>query len=196
MHTHTHTQVYTNTHRQFCWGTQWLFYNKAANELSPSEPLLHVSSRSLSVGILISVDYWWTTNVALRGLDEVTSIYVLVMTKREKWTQSYIFWQMLLLSCEFSILMGKIILCLFVFLLKRSNIFQLLSIHDEIALCLVKCTRVFVPYLGTIKHFNSSPLRELCLPPCPPGVQHLPSTSLVGSEVVEKRLTVAVQLCV
>lgn len=27
--------------------------------------------RSLSVGLLISVDYWWTSNVALRGLDEV-----------------------------------------------------------------------------------------------------------------------------
>ncbi|XP_061671507.1 uncharacterized aarF domain-containing protein kinase 5 isoform X2 [Syngnathoides biaculeatus] len=26
--------------------------------------------RSLSVGFVISVDYWWTTNVALRGLDE------------------------------------------------------------------------------------------------------------------------------
>ncbi|XP_072227061.1 uncharacterized aarF domain-containing protein kinase 5 [Leuresthes tenuis] len=26
--------------------------------------------RSLSVGILISVDYWWTTNVSLHGLDE------------------------------------------------------------------------------------------------------------------------------
>lgn len=32
--------------------------------------------RSLSVGILISVDYWWTTNVAVRGLDEVNSIQV------------------------------------------------------------------------------------------------------------------------
>lgn len=29
--------------------------------------------RSLSVGIFISVDYWWTTNMALRGLDEVSS---------------------------------------------------------------------------------------------------------------------------
>ncbi len=30
--------------------------------------------RSLSVGIFISVDYWWTTNVAVRGLDEVSSM--------------------------------------------------------------------------------------------------------------------------
>uniref|UniRef100_A0A3B3W1M4 Uncharacterized protein n=1 Tax=Poecilia latipinna TaxID=48699 RepID=A0A3B3W1M4_9TELE len=30
--------------------------------------------RSLSVGIFISVDYWWTTNVALRGMDEVRSM--------------------------------------------------------------------------------------------------------------------------
>lgn len=30
--------------------------------------------RSLSVGIFISVDYWWTTNVALRGMDEVSSM--------------------------------------------------------------------------------------------------------------------------
>uniref|UniRef100_A0A3Q2CZI7 AarF domain containing kinase 5 n=1 Tax=Cyprinodon variegatus TaxID=28743 RepID=A0A3Q2CZI7_CYPVA len=28
---------------------------------------------SLSVGIFISVDYWWTTNVALRGMDEQSS---------------------------------------------------------------------------------------------------------------------------
>lgn len=27
--------------------------------------------RSLSVGIFISMDYWWTTNVALRGMDQV-----------------------------------------------------------------------------------------------------------------------------
>lgn len=31
--------------------------------------------RSLSVGIFISADYWWTTNVALRGLDEVSSMW-------------------------------------------------------------------------------------------------------------------------
>ncbi|CAN9504110.1 unnamed protein product [Ophioblennius macclurei] len=31
--------------------------------------------RSLSVGILISADYWWTTNVSLRGLDESSSSY-------------------------------------------------------------------------------------------------------------------------
>ncbi|XP_078123537.1 putative aarF domain-containing protein kinase 5 isoform X3 [Sander vitreus] len=30
--------------------------------------------RSLSVGMLISVDYWWTTNVTLRGQDEVQYI--------------------------------------------------------------------------------------------------------------------------
>ncbi len=29
--------------------------------------------RSLSVGIFISVDYWWTSNVTVRGLDEVSS---------------------------------------------------------------------------------------------------------------------------
>uniref|UniRef100_A0A7N8XM55 AarF domain containing kinase 5 n=1 Tax=Mastacembelus armatus TaxID=205130 RepID=A0A7N8XM55_9TELE len=32
--------------------------------------------RSLSVGILISVDYWWTTNVALHGLDESSPSYL------------------------------------------------------------------------------------------------------------------------
>ncbi|XP_069031897.1 uncharacterized aarF domain-containing protein kinase 5 isoform X1 [Embiotoca jacksoni] len=31
--------------------------------------------RSLSVGIFISMDYWWTTNVALRGLDESSPSY-------------------------------------------------------------------------------------------------------------------------
>lgn len=30
--------------------------------------------RSLSVGLVISVDYWWTTNMALRGVDEVSFI--------------------------------------------------------------------------------------------------------------------------
>ncbi|XP_037549571.1 uncharacterized aarF domain-containing protein kinase 5-like [Nematolebias whitei] len=28
--------------------------------------------RSLSVGVFISLDYWWTTKVALRGKDEVS----------------------------------------------------------------------------------------------------------------------------
>ncbi|XP_056154749.1 uncharacterized aarF domain-containing protein kinase 5 isoform X2 [Lampris incognitus] len=32
--------------------------------------------RSLSVGLFISVDYWWTTNVALRGLDENSPSYL------------------------------------------------------------------------------------------------------------------------
>ncbi|KAF0047586.1 hypothetical protein F2P81_001219 [Scophthalmus maximus] len=36
--------------------------------------------RSLSVGMLISVDYWWTTNVALRGLDESSPSYVAEMS--------------------------------------------------------------------------------------------------------------------
>ncbi|GLD57995.1 uncharacterized aarF domain-containing protein kinase 5 [Lates japonicus] len=36
--------------------------------------------RSLSVGILISVDYWWTTNVALRGLDESSPSYLAEMS--------------------------------------------------------------------------------------------------------------------
>ncbi|XP_060914848.1 uncharacterized aarF domain-containing protein kinase 5 isoform X1 [Labrus mixtus] len=31
--------------------------------------------RSLSVGVFISVDYWWTANVALRGLDENSPSY-------------------------------------------------------------------------------------------------------------------------
>uniref|UniRef100_A0A1A8D1A8 AarF domain containing kinase 5 n=1 Tax=Nothobranchius kadleci TaxID=1051664 RepID=A0A1A8D1A8_NOTKA len=31
--------------------------------------------RSLSVGVFISVDYWWTTNVTLRGLDENSPSY-------------------------------------------------------------------------------------------------------------------------
>uniref|UniRef100_A0A672GWX9 ABC1 atypical kinase-like domain-containing protein n=1 Tax=Salarias fasciatus TaxID=181472 RepID=A0A672GWX9_SALFA len=31
--------------------------------------------RSLSVGILISLDYWWTTNVSVRGLDESSPSY-------------------------------------------------------------------------------------------------------------------------
>ncbi|XP_010739270.3 putative aarF domain-containing protein kinase 5 isoform X1 [Larimichthys crocea] len=36
--------------------------------------------RSLSVGIFISVDYWWTTNVALRGLDESSPSYLAEMS--------------------------------------------------------------------------------------------------------------------
>uniref|UniRef100_A0A673AKJ2 ABC1 atypical kinase-like domain-containing protein n=1 Tax=Sphaeramia orbicularis TaxID=375764 RepID=A0A673AKJ2_9TELE len=36
--------------------------------------------RSLSVGILISVDYWWTTNVTLRGLDESSPSYLAKMS--------------------------------------------------------------------------------------------------------------------
>uniref|UniRef100_A0A673AIJ6 ABC1 atypical kinase-like domain-containing protein n=1 Tax=Sphaeramia orbicularis TaxID=375764 RepID=A0A673AIJ6_9TELE len=35
---------------------------------------------SLSVGILISVDYWWTTNVTLRGLDESSPSYLAKMS--------------------------------------------------------------------------------------------------------------------
>ncbi|XP_077599884.1 putative aarF domain-containing protein kinase 5 isoform X2 [Stigmatopora nigra] len=31
--------------------------------------------RSLSVGLVISVDYWWTTNMSLRGLDESSPSY-------------------------------------------------------------------------------------------------------------------------
>lgn len=43
------------------------------------KPVIHIHSsmcvlRSLSVGIFISVDYWWTTNVTVRGLDEVSSM--------------------------------------------------------------------------------------------------------------------------
>ncbi|XP_076013235.1 putative aarF domain-containing protein kinase 5 isoform X2 [Genypterus blacodes] len=36
--------------------------------------------RSLSVGLFISVDYWWTTNVSLRGLDESSQPYVAEMS--------------------------------------------------------------------------------------------------------------------
>uniref|UniRef100_A0A3P8S967 AarF domain containing kinase 5 n=1 Tax=Amphiprion percula TaxID=161767 RepID=A0A3P8S967_AMPPE len=36
--------------------------------------------RSVSVGIFISVDYWWTTNVALRGVDESSPSYVTAMS--------------------------------------------------------------------------------------------------------------------
>ncbi|XP_014909501.1 putative aarF domain-containing protein kinase 5 isoform X1 [Poecilia latipinna] len=36
--------------------------------------------RSLSVGIFISVDYWWTTNVALRGMDESSPSYLSEMS--------------------------------------------------------------------------------------------------------------------
>ncbi|XP_039977291.1 uncharacterized aarF domain-containing protein kinase 5 isoform X3 [Xiphias gladius] len=36
--------------------------------------------RCLSVGILISLDYWWTTNVALRGLDESSPSYLAEMS--------------------------------------------------------------------------------------------------------------------
>ncbi|XP_071769469.1 putative aarF domain-containing protein kinase 5 isoform X1 [Centroberyx gerrardi] len=36
--------------------------------------------RSLSVGLFISMDYWWTTNVALRGLDESSPSYLAGMT--------------------------------------------------------------------------------------------------------------------
>ncbi|XP_037549572.1 protein mono-ADP-ribosyltransferase PARP10-like [Nematolebias whitei] len=38
-----------------------------------SQPLVFrfvQSCRSLSVGLFISLDYWWTTKVALRGIDE------------------------------------------------------------------------------------------------------------------------------
>ncbi|XP_026203718.1 uncharacterized aarF domain-containing protein kinase 5 isoform X1 [Anabas testudineus] len=36
--------------------------------------------RSLSVGLLISVDYWWTTSVTLRGLDESSPSYLAEMS--------------------------------------------------------------------------------------------------------------------
>ncbi|XP_008300863.1 putative aarF domain-containing protein kinase 5 isoform X1 [Stegastes partitus] len=36
--------------------------------------------RSVSVGIFISVDYWWTTNVLLRGADESSPSYVTEMS--------------------------------------------------------------------------------------------------------------------
>ncbi|XP_061598247.1 uncharacterized aarF domain-containing protein kinase 5 [Cololabis saira] len=36
--------------------------------------------RSLSVGLLISVDYWWTSNVALRGLDESSPGYATLLS--------------------------------------------------------------------------------------------------------------------
>ncbi|XP_077404575.1 putative aarF domain-containing protein kinase 5 isoform X1 [Vanacampus margaritifer] len=36
--------------------------------------------RSLSVGLVISVDYWWTANVALRGLDESSPSYASAMS--------------------------------------------------------------------------------------------------------------------
>uniref|UniRef100_A0A146QHW6 AarF domain containing kinase 5 n=1 Tax=Fundulus heteroclitus TaxID=8078 RepID=A0A146QHW6_FUNHE len=36
--------------------------------------------RSLSVGIFISVDYWWTTNVALRGMDQSSPSYLSEMS--------------------------------------------------------------------------------------------------------------------
>ncbi|XP_076157773.1 putative aarF domain-containing protein kinase 5 [Alosa pseudoharengus] len=32
--------------------------------------------RSLYVGMVISVDYWWTSNVALRGMDESSQVYM------------------------------------------------------------------------------------------------------------------------
>lgn len=36
--------------------------------------------RSLSVGLFISADYWWTTNVLLRGIDETNPSYVTEMS--------------------------------------------------------------------------------------------------------------------
>uniref|UniRef100_A0A3Q3XLQ1 ABC1 atypical kinase-like domain-containing protein n=1 Tax=Mola mola TaxID=94237 RepID=A0A3Q3XLQ1_MOLML len=42
--------------------------------------LIEGFGRSLSVGILISVDYWWSTNVALRGLDESSPSYLSEMS--------------------------------------------------------------------------------------------------------------------
>ncbi|XP_032436818.1 putative aarF domain-containing protein kinase 5 isoform X1 [Xiphophorus hellerii] len=36
--------------------------------------------RSLSVGLFISMDYWWTTNVALRGMDESSPSYLSEMS--------------------------------------------------------------------------------------------------------------------
>lgn len=36
--------------------------------------------RSLSVGLFISVDYWWTTHAVLRGLDECSSAYLSEMS--------------------------------------------------------------------------------------------------------------------
>ncbi|KAM8883521.1 putative aarF domain-containing protein kinase 5 isoform 2-T2 [Synchiropus picturatus] len=40
----------------------------------------HRFCRSLSVGIVISVDYWWTTNVSVRGLDESSPSYIEAMS--------------------------------------------------------------------------------------------------------------------
>lgn len=34
--------------------------------------------RSLSMGLFISVDYWWTTNVLLRGIEEVSPMLSVV----------------------------------------------------------------------------------------------------------------------
>ncbi|KAI4905427.1 hypothetical protein NFI96_026317, partial [Prochilodus magdalenae] len=36
--------------------------------------------RSLYVGLLISVDYWWTSNVVLRGMDESSAAYTAAMS--------------------------------------------------------------------------------------------------------------------
>lgn len=50
--------------------TLFTTHSKSTSNLLASCPRV---LRSLSVGIFISVDYWWTTNVALRGQDEVSS---------------------------------------------------------------------------------------------------------------------------
>lgn len=38
-----------------------------------TKPVTWSVSRSLSVGVFISLDYWWTTKVTLHGIDEVSS---------------------------------------------------------------------------------------------------------------------------
>ncbi|XP_054911828.1 uncharacterized aarF domain-containing protein kinase 5 [Poeciliopsis prolifica] len=46
--------------------------------------------RSLSVGISISLDYWWTTNVALRGKDESSTSYLSEMSACHQRAADYI----------------------------------------------------------------------------------------------------------
>nr|XP_020479517.1 uncharacterized aarF domain-containing protein kinase 5 isoform X1 [Monopterus albus]XP_020479518.1 uncharacterized aarF domain-containing protein kinase 5 isoform X1 [Monopterus albus] len=46
--------------------------------------------RSLSVGIFISVDYWWTSNVTLHGLDENSPFYLAEMSACHQRAAEYI----------------------------------------------------------------------------------------------------------
>ncbi|XP_074023435.1 uncharacterized aarF domain-containing protein kinase 5, partial [Numenius arquata] len=49
-------------------------------------------ARSLAVGIHISLDYWWTTKVALRGLDEESAAYAAGMSRCHRRAAERVLW--------------------------------------------------------------------------------------------------------